>query len=56
MSWMAIVKLTDVLNRDKFASKQGKTHHQLWHELCVIISKNPDKISSLKVCTARVMP
>ena len=30
-------------------SKEGKSKHQLWQELCVLISRNPDKITSLKV-------
>lgn len=30
-------------------SKNGKTNHQLWSELCDLIAKNPQKISSLKV-------
>ena len=35
--------------QDNFVSKEGKSKHQLWQELCLLISRNPDKISSLKV-------
>ena len=27
-------------------SRKGKSKHQLWHELCELISKNPDKVDS----------
>ena len=30
--------------QDKFVSKEGKSKHQLWQELCVLISKNPGKV------------
>ena len=33
----------------KVVSKEGKSNHKLWQELCDLISKNPDKIKSLKV-------
>ncbi|RWS31360.1 pre-mRNA splicing factor Syf1-like protein [Leptotrombidium deliense] len=45
----AAVKLAEVVNRDDFLSKEGKSKHQLWSELCNLISKNPDKVQSLKV-------
>ena len=32
-----------------FCSKQGKSNHQLWNELCDMISKNPHKIKTLNV-------
>ena len=35
-------------------SKEGKSKHQLWQELCVLISKNPEKVSVL-VWTVIVM-
>lgn len=38
-----------VLNDEKFISKEGKTRHQLWLELCDLITKNPDEVKSLKV-------
>ena len=41
--------LSDVVSDPKFNSKEGKSNHQLWHELCKLISKNPGKIQSLNV-------
>jgi hypothetical protein len=32
-----------------YCSKQGKSNHQLWNELCDMISKNPHKIKTLNV-------
>lgn len=37
------------MNHDDFVSKHGKSKHQLWNELCNLISKNPLKITSLNV-------
>lgn len=45
----AAIKLADIVNDEKFISKHGKTNHQLWHQLCELISKNPDKVHSLNV-------
>lgn len=45
----AATQLANIVNDEKFVSKQQKTNHQLWHELCELISKNPDKVHSLKV-------
>nr|XP_039253689.1 pre-mRNA-splicing factor SYF1-like [Styela clava] len=45
----AATKLAEIVNDESFASKHGKTNHLLWHELCELISKNPDKVHSLKV-------
>ena len=45
----AAVKLADVVNRESFVSKKGRTQHELWQWLCELISQNPDKISSLRV-------
>jgi len=45
----ACLKLADIVNDDKFVSKEGKTNHELWHELCALISQNPDKVNSLDV-------
>ncbi|CAF1091134.1 unnamed protein product, partial [Didymodactylos carnosus] len=39
----------EILNRDTFVSKEGKSHHQLWNELCELVSKNPSKIKSIQV-------
>lgn len=42
----AAVKLAWVVNKEDFVSKHGKSNHQLWNELCELISKNPDKVRS----------
>ena len=34
-------------------SKLGKSKHQLWHELCELIAKNPEKVI-LCVCVCCV--
>ena len=31
-------------------SKLGKSKHQLWHELCELIAKNPEKVIGSTVC------
>ena len=41
--------LARCVNNDDFMSKKGKSNHQLWNELCDMISKNPTKIQSLNV-------
>ena len=38
-----------MLNNEDFQSKHGKSKHQLWHELCELLSKNPTKIHTIKV-------
>ncbi|RVE48793.1 hypothetical protein evm_006567 [Chilo suppressalis] len=45
----AALKLAHIVNNENFQSKHGKSNHQLWNELCELISKNPDKIHSLNV-------
>lgn len=45
----AAVKMADIVNDDSFVSKKGKSKYHLWHELCELIAKNPDKITTLKV-------
>ncbi|XP_070582113.1 pre-mRNA-splicing factor SYF1-like [Ptychodera flava] len=45
----AAVRLYDIVNEEDFVSKEGKSNHQLWHDLCDLICKNPKKVSSLKV-------
>ncbi len=37
----------DVAVQDKFLSREGKSKHQLWQELCVLISKNPNKVQTV---------
>jgi pre-mRNA-splicing factor SYF1 len=41
--------LAQIVNNQDFVSKQGKSNHALWHELCELISKNPHKVKSLNV-------
>jgi len=38
-----------MLNNQDFQSKYSKSKHELWHELCDLLSKNPTKIFSVKV-------
>eukprot|EP00918_Siedleckia_nematoides_P090048 GHVU01197927.1.p1 GENE.GHVU01197927.1~~GHVU01197927.1.p1 ORF type:complete len:741 (+),score=135.56 GHVU01197927.1:233-2455(+) len=45
----AAQKLAGIINNQDFTSKDGKSKHQLWNELCELISKNPGKVKSLKV-------
>jgi pre-mRNA-splicing factor SYF1 len=40
--------LAECVNDDDFVSMQGKTNHQLWMDLCDLISKHPEKITSLR--------
>ncbi|XP_013791269.1 pre-mRNA-splicing factor SYF1-like [Limulus polyphemus] len=44
----AALKLAELVNNEDFVSKEGKSKHQMWNELCDLISKNPDKVHSLK--------
>ena len=41
--------LAKIVNDADFASRAGKSNHQLWNELCDLISKNPGQIKSLNV-------
>uniref|UniRef100_A0A452IPG3 Pre-mRNA-splicing factor SYF1 n=1 Tax=Gopherus agassizii TaxID=38772 RepID=A0A452IPG3_9SAUR len=45
----AALRLATVVNDERFISKEGKSNYQLWHELCDLISQNPDKVKSLNV-------
>ncbi|XP_023718112.1 pre-mRNA-splicing factor syf1 homolog isoform X2 [Cryptotermes secundus] len=40
----AAMKLAFIVNKEDFMSKHGKSNHQLWSELCELISKYPDKV------------
>ena len=40
-----IMSVSLLHSQDKFVSKEGKSKHQLWQELCLLISKNPDKVN-----------
>ncbi|KAG5876947.1 hypothetical protein JTB14_031318 [Gonioctena quinquepunctata] len=41
--------MAKIVNDENFISQQGKSKHQLWNELCELISKNPEKVRSLNV-------
>lgn len=45
----AAERVAGIINQEDFVSKAGKSKHQLWNELCELISKNPDKVTTLKV-------
>ncbi|CAH0387979.1 unnamed protein product [Bemisia tabaci] len=45
----AATKLAEIVNKENFVSKHGKSNHQLWNELCELMSKNPQKVRSLNV-------
>ncbi|MGH0154433.1 UNVERIFIED_CONTAM: hypothetical protein FKN15_027195 [Acipenser sinensis] len=45
----AAVRLAAIVNDESFVSKEGKSNYQLWHEMCDLISQNPDKVKSLRV-------
>ncbi|CAL9085670.1 unnamed protein product [Musa acuminata var. zebrina] len=45
----AAERLAGVLNDDSFHSIKGKTRHQLWLELCDILTRHATEVSGLKV-------
>jgi len=45
----AALKLTEIVNDDEFISIEGKTSHQLWMDLCDVISRHPEDIKSVKI-------
>ncbi|KAL5290155.1 XAB2 family protein [Megaselia abdita] len=45
----AAVELSKIVDNEKFVSKNGKSNHLLWNELCDLISKNPLEIKSVNV-------
>lgn len=45
----AAERLALVLNSDEFYSIKGKTKHQLWLELCELLTKHATEVSGLKV-------
>ncbi|XP_052223848.1 pre-mRNA-splicing factor SYF1-like [Dreissena polymorpha] len=51
IGWLdeAAQKLADIINDENFVSKEGKSKHQLWNELCDLVAKNPDKVTSLNI-------
>lgn len=42
-------RLAEVLNDEGFQSIKGKTRHQLWLELCNLLTKHANEVSGLKV-------
>ncbi|PVD22082.1 hypothetical protein C0Q70_17885 [Pomacea canaliculata] len=51
IGWLdeAAMRLADVINDENFVSKEGKSKHQLWNELCKLIAENPSKVTSLNI-------
>ena len=47
--------LAKCVNNPDFVSKSGKSNHQMWNELCEMISKNPTKIKTLNVVGAMIL-
>lgn len=45
----AAQQLANIVDNENFVSKHGKSNHQLWNELCELISKNPEQVRSLNV-------
>lgn len=45
----AALVLAKIVNDENFVSQHGKSKHQLWNELCELISKNPEDVRSLNV-------
>ena len=40
----ALQRLADVVDDESFRSLEGKSKHQLWLELCDLITKHPDEV------------
>lgn len=45
----AAQKLSDVVDDESFASMEGKTRHQLWMDLCDLVSKHPADVKSVNI-------
>lgn len=45
----AASRLSAVVDDEDFSSMEGKTRHQLWMDLCDLVSKHPADIKSLKI-------
>lgn len=43
----AAVQLTRIINDDNFSSSRNKSKHQLWNDLCEVVSRNPVAVRSL---------
>ncbi len=42
-------KMAEIVDDDTFRSLEGKSKHQLWLELCDLITKHPREVASLRV-------
>ena len=45
----AACKLAELVNDDTFRSLEGKSKHQLWLELCDLVTKHPADCAALRV-------
>ena len=45
----AALRLAEMVNDDAFRSLEGKSKHQMWLELCDLVTKHPGDIRGLKV-------
>jgi len=45
----AAQRLAAVVDDEDFNSMEGKTRHQLWMDLCDLVSKHPGEVKSLKI-------
>jgi len=45
----AAQRLSTVVDDEDFSSMEGKTRHQLWMDLCDLVSKHPAEIKSLNI-------
>merc|ERR1719440_359402 len=45
----AASRLSNIVDDEDFGSMEGKTHHQLWMDLCDLVSKHPADIKSLNI-------
>jgi pre-mRNA-splicing factor SYF1 len=41
--------MAELVDDDSFRSLEGKSKHQLWLELCDLITKHPKEVEGLKV-------
>ncbi|GBG68652.1 hypothetical protein CBR_g3193 [Chara braunii] len=45
----AATRLAEILNDEEFSSIRGKTKHQLWLELCELLTKHAKEVTGIKV-------
>ncbi len=43
------MQLAALVNDDRFVSLEGKSKHEMWADLCTLITRRPEKITSLNV-------